>query len=76
MWMIQGESLVELPDDAPVPPGSVPVHVPRAVREGRHGFRIEKGRLVVDDDAPERGVGRLSRDEVERLREALNDGRI
>jgi hypothetical protein len=76
MWVIQGDTLVELPDDAPVPPDSVPVEVPRGVREGRRGFRIEGRRLVVEDDAPERGVGRLSREEVERVREALHDGRI
>jgi hypothetical protein len=82
MWVIQGEVLIRLPDDAPVPPDSVKVEVPGDFRERPEAYRLGR-RGVVRRSEPElrrereRAAQRkLTEDEVTLLKQAIADGRL
>jgi hypothetical protein len=82
MWLLQGELLVEFPDSAPVPPGSRRVDVPAGFLDEPRAFRVREGRVVrrprkeVDALQRDREAARLSRDDVARLKRALEEGRL
>jgi len=77
---IQNGIVVTLPDDVPVPPGAIVVEPPPAFFDDPSAYRVEGDRLVRLADGEnvrlQRRATRLSRDDIRRLKEALDAGKL
>lgn len=74
MWIIQKDSLLQLPDDVPLPPDSRVVEVPDEFRRNARDFRLEKGALVHAPRPTAAEVPRLTAEEIVQIKEALRSG--
>jgi len=82
MWLIQSGALLELPDDAPVPPGSVAVDLPEDFFESPDVYRVHARTITrlpeeqVEQIRAQRAAARFSKDEIAQLKRALAEGRL
>jgi hypothetical protein len=76
MWIIQNETLLSIPDDAPLPPQSVKVDVPEDFRQNRTLYRIKGSGLIRSKAAEARGdtPPRLTQDDIARIKKAIERG--
>src|SRR6266540_4559279 len=76
-WVIQNEALVRLPDDAPLPSGSVPVEPPEDFLERPDAYRVQGRYLVRRSDEelerlrPRGDAVKLTQEEIIRLKQIL-----
>lgn len=77
MWIIAGNAVMGLPDDAPVPPGCKRIALPEDFHEEPGRYRIEDDRLELDPDyrEPSPRVPPLTGEEILALRELLEKAR-
>jgi hypothetical protein len=77
MWVVKHDVVVELPDHLPVPDGSEQVEVPEDFFEQPETYEIADRRLRRRTDVePRPAVPKLTPEEIERLKRALEEGRI
>ncbi len=82
MWVIQNQHLVRLPDDVPVPPGSVRVEVPEGFLARPEAFKVEgnhvRPRPKKEMKALQRSaeVVKLTQDDIARIKKAIAEGKI
>jgi hypothetical protein len=78
MWVTDGNAVLELPDDADVPAGWRATGVPDDYPTNVHAYALKRGRLQPVEGAQRRGAtrARLSDDDVQRVKEAIADGRV
>jgi hypothetical protein len=76
MWIIQNGTLIGIPDDVPMPPGSVEVEPPEGFWEAPEAYRIE-GETIVKRPAPKgKPSPALTPEDIARLKKALDQGDI
>jgi hypothetical protein len=82
MWLIQDQHLVRLPDDVPVPPGSVQVEVPDDFLVQPEAYKVEENRIVrrseKDMQALQQGrqALKLTQEEIARIKQAIAEGKL
>jgi hypothetical protein len=82
MITIQRGVVVTLPDNVPVPPGAIVVEPPADFFKDRSAYRIEGDHLVrltaeeIEQRRSRRPGPRLTEEDIRRLKEALDAGRI
>ena len=69
MWIIQSDTLMELPDDVPLPPNSKKIEVPDDLFTSPRDFRVEKGALVTDSKPLSPSVPQFTFDEIAHLKQ-------
>lgn len=82
MWVIQGQHLVRLPDNAPIPSGSVRVDVPDDFSAQPEAYTIENGQIAKRSEKEiqmirqQREAQKLSQQEIARIKKAIAEGRL
>ena len=78
MWVIQNDTLLSLPDDAPLPPNSVKVDLPTDFKQNPSLYRIEKSAFVraARTEPPPAPSPRLTPEEIVKLKKAIERGDI
>lgn len=74
MWIIQNDSLMEIPDDLPMPPNSRAIKVPEEFLREPRDFQLEKGKLVRRPRPKSEDVPRLTSEEIVQIKDALQRG--
>lgn len=74
MWILQNDSLMEIPDDVPMPPNSRVVQPPPELLLHPRDFRIEKGEFIHAPQPKRERAPRLTDDEIAQVRDALGRG--
>jgi hypothetical protein len=74
MWILQNDSLMEIPDDLPMPPYSRAVEPPPELLLHPRDFRIENGEFVHAPQPKRERAPRLTVEEIEQVRDALGRG--
>jgi hypothetical protein len=78
MWIIQNNTLLSIPDDAPIPPYSVRVTLPDDFLRNPSHYRVEAARIVRHEPSPDiqPSPNRLTRDDIIKLKKAIERGDI
>ena len=78
MWIIQNDTLLSLPDDAPLPPHSVKVELPADFKQNPSLYRIEKSAFIRGKapKSPRSPSPRLTPEEILKLKKAIERGEI
>lgn len=79
MWIIQNDSLLSIPDDAPMPPNSAKVELPEDFKKNPtlyriHGSKLERGKPT--KASPASAHARLTREDIAKLKKAIERGDI
>ncbi len=74
MWIMQNETLMEIPDDLPMPPNSRVIEPPEEFLRNPHDFRVEQGSLVHAPRPSRDDTPRLTSDEIMQIKNALKSG--
>jgi hypothetical protein len=74
MWIMQNGSLLEVPDDLPMPPNSSVIEPPAEFLRNPQDFRLEKGTLIHAPRKPVEDEPRLTAKEILQIRESLKQG--
>ncbi len=82
MWVIQNQNLMRLPDDVPVPLGSVQVEVADDFLAHPEAYIVEANRVVKRPETElkklyqKQEAVKLTQEEIARLKKAVAEGRL
>lgn len=76
MWIIQNETLLSIPDDAPLPPNSVKVDPPADFKQNPLSYRIKGAGFIRSTSSLPEPSPRLTPEEILTLKRAIERGDI
>jgi hypothetical protein len=76
MWVIQNDTLLSLPDDAPLPPSSLKVELPGDFKQSPSSYRIEKSAFIRVPAPESPRAPRLTAEDIAKIKKAIERGVI
>lgn len=76
MWVIQSDTLLSLPDEAPVPPNSLKVELPGDFKQNPSSYRIEKSAFIRVSAPEAPRAARLTAEDIVKIKKAIERGAI
>ena len=76
MWIIQNETLLSIPDDAPLPPNSVKVEPPADFKQNPLSYRIKGSGFIRSKAPPPEPSPQLTPEEIIKIKKAIKRGEI
>jgi hypothetical protein len=75
MWIIQRDTLMSIPDDAPLPPESLEVQLPKDFLDSPEGYVVKDGKLIKSKRKPTRPKG-LTAEDIAKIKAAIKAGTL